>query len=385
MDQDRLTAPGRPAAQQSPYDVVIVGGSFAGLATALALRGHRVLIVDQRPIGAHQTSTCGTPLAAAQAVGAESAILEVHDALVLHTGRHTFAYPPGRPFVTFDYPAFCQAMLAQTDAEVWCARATAVGDTEVATTQGTVRARFVVDASGWQGLHARAAGPARARGGLGYGVETELPGAAPGGPNLHFYFDRALIREGYAWVFPCGQFFRIGVCTFDPAVRLGPVLDRHLARFGLRPGRTHGGVLATAPAPPIVGSHFVVGDAAGQCLPLTAEGIRAALDSGRQCGELVAAALAGEISAEDARAHYAAAIHAERRKRQALLRTQRLVATAPDGFRATAGRIAAPSVIVRRMMAWYFAAAGGAARATAGPPRDRAAAASPLAAVPNGK
>ena len=52
------------------YDVVIVGGSFAGLAVAMQLRGYRVLLLDQHPIGARQMSACGTPLATARALSA---------------------------------------------------------------------------------------------------------------------------------------------------------------------------------------------------------------------------------------------------------------------------------------------------------------------------
>ena len=66
------------------YDVVIVGGSFAGLSVAMQLRGRQVLIVDQHPIGSRQMSSCGTPLPIARAVGAEAAILEEHPALVVH-------------------------------------------------------------------------------------------------------------------------------------------------------------------------------------------------------------------------------------------------------------------------------------------------------------
>ena len=44
------------------YDAIIAGASFAGLATAMQLRGYRVLLIDQYPVGAHQMSACGTPI-----------------------------------------------------------------------------------------------------------------------------------------------------------------------------------------------------------------------------------------------------------------------------------------------------------------------------------
>jgi menaquinone-9 beta-reductase len=340
------------------YDVIIVGGSFAGLAVAMQLRGHRVLLIDQRPIGACQTSTCAIPLRTAQAVGAERAIQEAHAALLLHTGGREIPFPQREAYVTFDYAAFCRAMLAQTEVEVWQERATALSDTEVATSRGVVQGRFVVDASGWKGLRAPAAGPARDLG-LGYGVETELPGPSPAGPHLHFYYEQGLVRNGYAWVFPCGDSVRIGVCSFDPGVALGPVLAAHLARFGLRVGRTHGGALATRSRPPLVEGRFVVGDAAGQCLPLTAEGIRPALASGAGCGRLIAAALAGALAPDEARAQYAAYIEAGRRPRRGLQRMEATVAGAPDHLRAVAGRIAAQRTLHRGMMGWYHETAGG--------------------------
>ena len=68
---------------QGRYDVVIAGASFAGLATALQLRG-RVLVLDHQPVGAGQTSACGTTLSALTALGAGHTVQQVHQDLVLH-------------------------------------------------------------------------------------------------------------------------------------------------------------------------------------------------------------------------------------------------------------------------------------------------------------
>src|SRR5438876_11016021 len=165
------------------YDVIIVGGSFAGLAVAMQLRGHRVLLIDQRPIGTHQTSTCALPLSLARALGAESSVQEIHPAMVVHTGGRAFEIRLDEPYITFDYYAFCQALLAQTGAEVLLAKATGYKDGEVATTRGPVSARFVVDASGWQSLQRQT--PSRHIRSLGYGIETELPARLPVRPGLH--------------------------------------------------------------------------------------------------------------------------------------------------------------------------------------------------------
>src|SRR3990172_1898772 len=100
------------------YDVLIAGGSFAGLAAAVQLRGRRVLLVEPHQIGAVQTSACGTLLAVLQATGTLDSLLQVHDSVVLHLGEATIEYPTSYAFCTFDYRTLCQLLLAQADAQV---------------------------------------------------------------------------------------------------------------------------------------------------------------------------------------------------------------------------------------------------------------------------
>lgn len=287
------------------------------------------------------------------------AVLETHDALVLHTAGKTIRYPQHEPFATFHYYRFCQALLDQTDATVCQVRATGVSGNAVQTAHGPIEGRFIVDASGWTGLRKAEAGPARALRQVGYGIETELPGRHSPGPGLHFYFDRTHLPEGYAWAFPCGATTRLGLCSFQKGFRLGPALAWHLDRFGLQPGATHGGVLATGPVMPLVGDRFVVGDAAGQCLPMTGEGIRPALLFGQECGRLIAAALAGTITAAEARRRYAAQVRDKAHHRHNLRWMQRLVGGAPDSLSAVVGGLCSQPPVLRSMMAWYHDAGGG--------------------------
>ena len=340
------------------YDCVIVGGSFAGLATALQLRGLRVLIVDRYPIGAHQTSACATALATIRAVGAESAVLEEHTTVFLHAAGRRIPFTLEDPFVTFDYQRFCQAMLAQTDAEVRLARANGYRDGMVLTDQGAVRGRFIVDAAGWGSVLGHSLQAPQSADVAGYAVETELPVRPDLPPGLHFFFVRRYVPRGYAWVFPCGEFTRFGVGSSLPGVNLRGALRRFLADFGLRAGRTHGGMLTVGFYEPVVGDIFIVGDAAGQCLPLTGEGIRTALYHGLHCGHVIRRALQGELTPSEARALYRQMVIEQQRTHRHLLFLQRLVEWAPEPMLAWSGRLAAYPKVTRWVLRRYLGGTG---------------------------
>jgi flavin-dependent dehydrogenase len=298
------------------YDIIIVGGSFAGLAVATSVRG-RVLLLDRQPIGEGQTSACATPLTALERVKACEAILQIHDALMMHTDRGTAIWRPGVPFATFDYRRFCQTLLARADVDVKITAARRVDGQTVITDTGTFAAPLIVDATGWRAV---LAGTLQAdyvrRRLIGVGLETELPVVFP--PGLHFYFCRDLIRHGYAWAFAAGTRTRFGVASYRAEAKLRGPLDQFLAQFGLVADRTHGGFLASGLRDPVVGPIFVVGDAAGQCLPLTGEGIRMAVRAGQFLGDQLQMVLDGRLATEDARAHYRAFVSAQRRHYAAL-------------------------------------------------------------------
>lgn len=339
------------------FDVVIVGGSFAGLAVAMQLRGRRVLIVDQYPIGSHQMSACGTPLTTTRAVGAAASILEVHPDLVLHTGRRAIRFPLRDPYVTFDYRIFCQAMAAQTDADVWQARVTRVNAGSIETTEGVATAAFVVNASGWRSLLQDTGEDGPPEQSVGYALETELS-VSWDDPGLHFYFVKHLVPNGYAWVFPCGETTRFGVGSFEKGLRLRGALDRFLAQYALERGETHGGVLAIARRAPLQEGVFVVGDAAGQCLPVTGEGIRTAIFHGIHCGQAIDRSLAGDLTPEEAQRLYAMQVKSMDRFHSRLLAMQSLIARTPEGVLALLGQFCARPALTRRIIDKYWGDSG---------------------------
>ena len=97
---------------------------------------------------------------------------------------------------------------------------------------------------------------------------------------------------------------------------------------------------------------FFVGDSAGHCLPLTAEGIRTALYFGLACGRELRAVLDGTRTREQALARYAAFSDAHARKFRWLLNVQRTMGQITPSRAATA---VVRSFENRRLTRWAFA------------------------------
>lgn len=316
------------------YDVLIAGASFAGIAVARALlegggTGCRLLLVDRKPVGEGQTSACAAPLGLVRQMGAGGSILQEHDHLVFHTPAGTERWILPEPFCTFEYRRFCHDALAGLNLEVKVLPIAGVEGQDVLTPRGRLRARFLVDCTGWRSVLARSADLPRFPPSpwLALGVETEVPYQMS--PGLHFYF-LPEVPGGYAWAFPCGGTVRFGVLrylgkgrVFAPRLpgerRLLQMLEEFLGRFGLRPSSTiHGGFLRGGLHPPVRDHLFLVGDAAGHCLPLSGEGIRTAVQAGWMCGTLLREVLVGRLDLETAKAVYSGFI-ARQRLRYAVL------------------------------------------------------------------
>lgn len=285
------------------YDAVIAGASFAGLAVAAQLRGKRVLLLDRQPVGAGQTSACGTPVATLKALGLEDAILQVHDRLVVHSGGRTHVYQVEEPFCTFDYGRLCRLLLSRGEAESVQATVLGCDGGRVLSSRGTFSGGVMVDASGWRAMLANS-GHANRRAGqrLNFGLETLVDCR---GDGLHFWYDPGrIIPFGIGWSFPSGQESRVGVGSYRAESHLLPALDRLLDEMGKQRQAVHGGYFPARLREPVVGGVFAVGDAAGQCLGLTGEGIRPALFFGTWLGLVLQDVLEGHRSLESAAGAY---------------------------------------------------------------------------------
>jgi flavin-dependent dehydrogenase len=330
-------------------DVLICGASFAGLAVAreLANSGADVLVIDRYEIGERQTSACGIPTRWLEVLDLTESLQQTFPELVIHTPHATVRYDLPWTFSTFDYRTLCAALAAQGDFEFETAKVDGrTGDT-VHTDRGDIRARLVVDALGWRRVLGGGEPIQPPDAYLSRGLEVHPNGSSP---DLEVWIDRSIVPAGYGWSFPADHEVRVGVGSFDPrfhvkepTVRLAQDLDRDAIRY-------QGNWIPHKIREATEGGVFFVGDSAGHCLPLTAEGIRTALYFGIACGRELREVIAGRQSREAALAGYGAFSATHTWKFDWLLRVQRLVPRVPPRLLAPALR----GIGNKRLVDWSF-------------------------------
>jgi flavin-dependent dehydrogenase len=284
-------------------DVLICGASFAGLAVAreLAGSGAEVLMIDRYEIGERQTSACGIPTGWLEALGLTGALQQTFGELVIHTPHATVRYDLPWTFSTFDYRTLCGLLAEQTEVEFETATVVERRGDIVVTDRGELRAPLIVDGLGWRRT-------------LGVGDNVQPPDALlsrglevhpfGGGSELEIWIDRRYVPAGYGWSFPADGEVRIGVGSFDPRFHVKEPTVRLATDLNADTVRYQGNWIPHALRPATEDGIFFVGDSAGHCLPLTAEGIRTALYFGIACGRELRQVIAGEQSRAQALARY---------------------------------------------------------------------------------
>jgi flavin-dependent dehydrogenase len=329
-------------------DVLICGASFAGLTVAreLAGSGARVMIVDRYEIGERQTSACAAPTDWLHALGLEASMRQTFPDLVIHTPFATARYRLPWSFSTFDYRTLCELLDDQNDASFETAKVDGRTGNTVHTDRGDLTAPLIVDGLGWRRLLSRDGfQPPDAP--LSRGLEVHPHGESA---DLEIWIDRKYVPAGYGWSFPARDEIRIGVGSFDPrfhvkdtTVTLAEDLDRDAVRYQ---GNWIPHRLRNATEDGI----FFVGDSAGHCLPLTAEGIRTAFYFGIACGRGLRAVVEGRSTSEDALRRYHEFSAGHRWKFESMLRVQRLIPRVPPRLLGPALR----AMSSQRFVDWSF-------------------------------
>ncbi len=334
-------------------DVLVCGASFAGLAIAreLAGSGARVLLVDRYEIGERQTSACAMPTRWLNAMDLHASHRQTFDELVVHTPFRTARWSLPWSFSTFDYRELCALLRAQgDDGELEFETATVTGrdGTTVHTDRGELRASHVVDALGWRRVLSNGPKiqPPHAR--LSRGLEVHPHGR---GSEMELWVDPRYVRAGYSWSFPADDELRVGVGSFWPSHHVKQPTVRLAGDLGVAAERYQGNWIPHKLRPAVEDGVFFVGDSAGHCLPVTAEGIRTALYFGLACGRELRAVVERRRAPEDALARYGAFSAAHARKFDWMLRVQQAVGRITPSRSLTAVVRCLES---RRLCGWAF-------------------------------
>jgi flavin-dependent dehydrogenase len=330
-------------------DVLICGASFGGLAVARELAGSTadVMILDRYEIGERQTSACGIPTAWLRALALEDALQQTFGELVLHTPHTEVRYDLPWTFSTFDYRTLCGLLAEMGRFEFETATVSGrTGDT-VHTDRGDIRAPLIVDALGWRRVLGSGQNIQPPDALLSRGLEVHPFGS---GEELEVWIDRSYVPAGYGWSFPADGELRIGVGSFDPRHHVREPTERLATDLHADKVRYQGNWIPHALRDATEDGVFFVGDSAGHCLPLTAEGIRTALYFGLACGRELRGVIEGHQGRESALAgyHRFSADHALAFRW--MLRVQRLVPR-------IAPRLLAPSLRAmgaKRFVDWSF-------------------------------
>jgi flavin-dependent dehydrogenase len=366
----------RTSLEGTSADVLVCGGSFAGLTIAreLAASGADVLVLDRYEVGERATSACAAPTPWLEAMGLEGSIRQEIPCMAFHTPHGSFRYRLPWSWSSFDYRELCRTLWAgcgqarfETGTVSGRADLPASGDGVLApvdgrpdpevgapiavrTDRGVVSAPLVVDALGWRRvLASRGYQPPDAP--LSRGLEVHPEG---GGEDLDVWVDRSLVRRGYGWSVPAGAEQRVGVGSYEPRDGVKAPTRDLAERLERSAVRYQGNWFPHRLRPATEDGVFFAGDSAGHCFALSGEGIRTAFYFGLACGRELRSVLAGETTRAEALERYGAfsAAHAPAFRRA--LRLQRLMPALPPRVLTAVLAVLGRQPLIDRSFGWYL-------------------------------
>ena len=287
------------------FDLVIIGGSFAGLACArtAALRGLKVAVVDAKPEPGARVRTTGILVKeAADDIDLPCHFLRKVRGVRLYApdGRALDLHAPGYYFQATDTPGLLRWLAAEAEragAELMFGRRFEGGATdgeEVLLPSLGLATQFLIGADGARSRVARAFGLGRNRRHLvGLEIECEPIGGIDA-RFLHCFADSRLAPGYIGWVVPGHGATQIGVAaSHGRKPDLSRLVERVRRMWALDDVRITGRRSGLIPSGgPVRGFGknrvLLIGDAAGLVSPVTGGGIHTALHFGRRAAQLVA-------------------------------------------------------------------------------------------------
>jgi len=317
--------------KMAKYDAIIAGASFAGLVVARTLKGNILLIDGKREIGASQKSTCCTYYHIIKKLGCEDSILQVIDTGILHIGSKNITSRLYYPLATFDYKKFCQILYEKSNTQFLSTKVRGLKGDKVITDKGNFQSECIIDATGWQAILASSVRKDFVpKSGKSFGIET-----TPFYKNkaIEVWLNPQMMPKGVTWIFPCGEFSRFGIGSYIGKTRLKEGLETFLKEFELKMTKDlHGGHFTNNFREPTVENIFVVGDAAGQCLPFSGEGIRSSLYFGQKCGKIIQRIIDGKITRNEGLKEYRQVVLRHKKYYTFLSWAQKISITFPNSW-----------------------------------------------------
>ncbi len=285
------------------FDLVIVGGSFAGLACArtAGLRGLKVAVVDAKSEPGARVCTTGIVVKeACDDFDMPARLMRKVRGVRLYSpdGRALDLHAPGYFFQSTDTPALMRWLAGEAEragAELLYGRrfdGALEHDRGVVLPSLGLSADFLIGADGARSRVAEFFGLGRNRRFLA-GSEIECEPLDIDGRFLHCFADSRIAPGYIAWAVPGVGMTQIGIAARRPAKPdLAQLLRRIKAICDVRAIRVTTRRSGLIPTGGVVhplgrGRVMLIGDAAGMVSPVTGGGIHTALRFGRRAAQLV--------------------------------------------------------------------------------------------------
>ncbi len=286
------------------FDLVIIGGSFAGLACArtAALKGLKVAVVDAKPEPGARVATTGIVVKeASDDFDLPASLMRKVRGVRLYSpdDRSVDLHAPGYFFHATDTGGILRWMAAEAERAGATLMYGARFDSAIEYERGVgvsslgLHTQFLIGADGARSRVAEMFGLSRNKKFLA-GLEIECEPLTGVDPRFLHCFADSKIAPGYiAWVVPGAGVTQIGVAARRPAKPDLAQLLQRLKSFcdikDIRVNQRRSGLIPVGGTLRDLGTNRVllVGDAAGMVSPVTGGGIHTALHFGRRAAQLV--------------------------------------------------------------------------------------------------